>query len=240
MEKERSVKRESVADLRKLAAEYNPRKASKKDLEDLDLSMDEFGSLDGIIVNIESGNVVSGHQRLKVLDPKSKVYKEKYIDKNGTCFIGHIETPEGMRIPYREVKWDSMKEKAANLAANNSAGEWDYPALTNVLEYLDNGQFDMSFTGFDNEELERIFSWTPEDERKLNESFSDEYGEEKQEREPDNQKKELSDVNLNQVKVNLTSDQVNYLDAQMDCMGLSSRSQVLRMILEEHMEDQIA
>lgn len=240
MEIEKNVKRESVADLRKHFAEYNPRKVTDKKLDVLDESLYEFGSLDGIILNLETGNVVSGHQRLKVLPKESLIKKEKYTDSFGTNFMGYIETPDGLKIPYREVRWNEKKEKAANLAANNNAGEWSFPELADMLESLDDGEFNMEFTGFDSEDLERIFSWTPEDERKMLEPLENI---DVQEKESDNSmggERELSETNLNQVKINLTKEQIDYVDSKQEILGLTSRSQVLRMILETHMENDLA
>ena len=51
-------------------AEYNPRKklkAGDKDYEKLKRSIQEFGYVDPIIWNKQTGHVVGGHQRLTVL-----------------------------------------------------------------------------------------------------------------------------------------------------------------------------
>ncbi|KKK57080.1 hypothetical protein LCGC14_3058090, partial [marine sediment metagenome] len=41
---------------------------------------------------------------------------------------------------------DDAKEKALNLALNKISGEWDFPALKDLLEELDTGAFDMEIT----------------------------------------------------------------------------------------------
>lgn len=51
-------------------AAYNPRKDLQPDdpeYQRIKKSIDEFGYIDSIVWNKRSGNVVSGHQRLKIL-----------------------------------------------------------------------------------------------------------------------------------------------------------------------------
>lgn len=57
--------RRRVADL--LPADYNPRSITAEALNGLKASLQRFGLVQPIIVNDTSGNVVGGHQRLKVL-----------------------------------------------------------------------------------------------------------------------------------------------------------------------------
>lgn len=129
-------------------ATYNPRKISAKQLAALKKSMAEFGDLSGVVVNVRTGNVIGGHQRLKNLDPEWPIKKQPTNDNTGTMAAGHIDTPWGM-WQYREVDWDETKEKAANLAANKHGGEWDLPKLDIVLNELKEIDFDLELTGFD-------------------------------------------------------------------------------------------
>lgn len=144
-------------------AEYNPRKISDRQLSSLKRSMAEFGDLSGIVVNIRTGNVIGGHQRIKNLDPEWGIVKKTAKDETGTVALGHIETHWG-RWTYREVDWNPVKEKAANLAANKHGGEWDIPKLDLVLDELRGLDFDMELTGFDLEE-----SQIPEDNKQIDE-----------------------------------------------------------------------
>ena len=48
-------------------ADYNPRKISDKDYNNLKNSIDEFGIVDPIIVNLKNNTIISGHQRFDVL-----------------------------------------------------------------------------------------------------------------------------------------------------------------------------
>lgn len=149
-----------VSDLR--PSEYNPRKISSKHVASLKRAMKEFGDLSGIVVNVRSGNVVSGHQRIKTLDPSLHIPKSPCSDKAGTVALGYVDTPSG-RWQYREVDWSDKKERAANIAANKHGGEWDYPKLKDLLCDLDTGEIDeatelpyIEHTGFDEAELKSL------------------------------------------------------------------------------------
>jgi len=85
-------------------AAYNPRKDLKpgdKEYEKLKRSIAEFGYVEPIIWNKTTGNVVGGHQRLKVL-----------LD------LGQTE------IDCVIVELDDKREKALNLALNKIQGDW--------------------------------------------------------------------------------------------------------------------
>jgi DNA modification methylase len=122
-----------VAELR--PASYNPRRITDADLETLKRSMQKYGDLSGIVVNVRTGNLIGGHQRIKHLDPSWKILKRPHQDKVGTVSLGHIETPFG-RFSYREVAWDQRTEKTANLAANKIQGDWDNEKLAPILQEL--------------------------------------------------------------------------------------------------------
>lgn len=144
-------------------AEYNPRKISDKQLELLDKSMKEYGDLSGIVFNVATGNIIGGHQRTKLLNPEAIIQKESYQDETGTTAIGYVVTSEG-KFSYREVNWTEQKEKAANIAANKGGGEWDFTKLKDLIEELDDGQFDLELTGFDDQEIEKLMTYIPEGE----------------------------------------------------------------------------
>ena len=85
-------------------AKYNPRKDLKpgdKEYEKLKRSIEEFGYVEPVIWNQKTGNVVGGHQRLKVL-----------LD------LGQTE------IDCVVVDLDPQREKALNLALNKIQGEY--------------------------------------------------------------------------------------------------------------------
>lgn len=101
-------------------APYNPRKLSEQAGRALGYSMSEFGDLSGFVFNVRTEHLVSGHQRKEQLDPGSKIVNfTEARDECGTVGLAHIQ--QGNRLwPIRFVDWDELKEKAANLAANNS------------------------------------------------------------------------------------------------------------------------
>ena len=55
----------SIPDLK--PAPYNPREITADALKRLQRSVEEFGDISGIVWNRQTGNMVSGHQRLKAL-----------------------------------------------------------------------------------------------------------------------------------------------------------------------------
>lgn len=133
----------------------NPRKITSAKLEQLKKAMLEFGDLGGFVFNRTTGHLVGGHQRQRALDPKAKVtIVDSYPrpTKSGTVAEGFVVL-SGERFRYREVAWDEPREKAATIAANKSAGEWDMPILGEWLVDLDDFGFDLDNTMFD--ELER-------------------------------------------------------------------------------------
>ena len=119
-------------------AAYNPRKDLKpgdKEYEKLRRSIAEFGYVEPIIWNKTTGNVVGGHQRLKVL-----------LDLGVTeidCVI---------------VELDDKREKALNLALNKIQGDWDETKLASLMAEFDASIFDVSLTGFDADEVDALLN----------------------------------------------------------------------------------
>lgn len=116
-----------VGDLRE--AVYNPRVISPEALGGLKRSMAEFGDLSGIVWNERTGNLVSGHQRVRAL-------REEWGDK--LELVDGVLVSPGGRWPIRVVDWDEAREKAANVVANSPflAGEFAHGALRDVLAEL--------------------------------------------------------------------------------------------------------
>lgn len=144
-------------------APYNPRTISDTKLAMLKQAMAAFGDLSGIVYNRRTGHLVGGHQRLKTIPPDAPVVVTERLKKptaQGTVALGHIELA-GERWTYREVDWDEQTEGAANVAANKHGGDWDMSLLSSLLSELDGNGFDMSLTGFDEEELARLLGADP-------------------------------------------------------------------------------
>ena len=119
-------------------AVYNPRKDLKPgdtEYEKLKKSILEFDMVEPLVWNKRTGNLVGGHQRLKIL-------KELNIEN----------------VEVSVVDLSEVKEKALNLALNKIQGEWDFPRLKDLLEELDTGDFDIEITGFDPKEIEDLMT----------------------------------------------------------------------------------
>lgn len=119
------------------AAAYNPRKdlkAGDPEFEKLRRSIEQFGYVEPAIWNKRTGNIVGGHQRIKVLK-----------------HLGHTEADCVV------VDLDEAQEKALNIALNKISGEWDATLLTALLKDLEQSGFDLSLTGFDATETADLF-----------------------------------------------------------------------------------
>ena len=92
-------------------AEYNPRQISNKQYEDLKASMEKFGCVDPIIININPERlytVIGGHQRLKVLQD-----------------LG------AEKVPTVSVNLSEEDERELNVRLNKNGGDWDMDLLSN-------------------------------------------------------------------------------------------------------------
>lgn len=120
-----------------IPAGYNPRKDLKPgdaEYEKLRRSIEEFGYVEPVIWNKQTGHVVGGHQRLKVMLQLG----ETEID----CVV---------------VDMDEQKEKALNIALNKVSGAWDDDKLASLITDLTESAFDISLTGFDLAEIDALF-----------------------------------------------------------------------------------
>ena len=133
MDQKLRTERRKLADLK--AAEYNPRKALTPDdaeYQKIRRSIEEFGYVDPIIIN-EDGTIIGGHQRATVL--KDLGYQE---------------------VDVVVVALDKQREKALNIALNKITGEWDEVKLKDLLLDLDLGDYDISLTGFEQNDLTEL------------------------------------------------------------------------------------
>lgn len=133
-------------------AEYNPRKISKKEYKKLSKSINEFGLVDPIIINLKNGNkIIGGHQRYDVLKQEydeGRLFGDLELIRLGD--IGWVFTETSLNIKSEE------HEKALNLALNKISGQWDFEKLDSLLDELNSLDFDVELTGFDSfdEDLE--------------------------------------------------------------------------------------
>lgn len=131
----------------------NPRRISEKKREMLRKSVEQLGCLDGVVWNRRLARLIGGHQR-QDLDADATVHVERQFDPptpEGTVAEGFVMI-KGIRFPYREVDWEEATDKAANIAANKGAGQWDYPTLKEWMHELDALNFDLELTMFDEED----------------------------------------------------------------------------------------
>lgn len=120
-----------IADMER--AEYNPRVEllpGDDEYEKLKRNIDRFGMVVPVIWNKRTNRVVSGHQRLTVLQHE-----------------GIEETDVSV------VDLDETSEKQLNIAMNKVSGQWDEVKLKELLDSLGDAAID---TGFDLDEIERL------------------------------------------------------------------------------------
>lgn len=128
MELSKYIKSESV-ELKRSAirfASYNPRKISEESRKTLKRGIKKFGLVGGIVVNKRTGfTVVSGHQRLSVMDELQKYDPDNHEND--------------YRIRVDVVDMDEKSEKELNILANNpnAQGSWDYDALRELMPDID-------------------------------------------------------------------------------------------------------
>lgn len=101
-----------VSDL--IPADYNPRQMTKEQAADLRKSIEQFGLIDPLIVNVHPSRqniLVGGHMRLQIA-------KEMGISE----------------VPCVEVSLTHEQEKQLNVRLNKNTGEWDWDALANHFD----------------------------------------------------------------------------------------------------------
>ena len=133
-------------------AEYNPRIMSQLEHTKLRNSMETFGVVDPIIINLKNNHIIGGHQRYEVLLDKSMEDNE-FIKELHLIRLGDV----GWAFPESDLEVeDDDHEKALNLALNNIEGEWDLPKLEPILTDLKDVGFDIELTGFSDIELTEL------------------------------------------------------------------------------------
>lgn len=138
----------------------NPRTITDAKKVMLAKAIAKFGDLSGIVYNRKTKRLVGGHQRVSAFVDSDKITLTKEYfkaTKQGTIAEGFVETKSG-RFSYREVIWDETTEKAANIAANAGAGEWDTEKLQAWIDDLSSFDlnFDLDLTMFDSKDFEEL------------------------------------------------------------------------------------
>ncbi|MCI5891799.1 MAG: ParB N-terminal domain-containing protein [Clostridiales bacterium] len=117
-------------------AEYNPRVDLQPDdveYKQIEKSINEFGCVEPLVWNKQTGNLVSGHQRLKILIAEGA--------KAITCSV---------------VDLDPNREKALNIALNKISGKWVDDKLASIFAEFENSEFNMPVTGFSDSEISNL------------------------------------------------------------------------------------
>ena len=132
-------------------AGYNPRLISEEDYGRLKNSIEHFGLVDPIIINLKNNRIIGGHQRYDVLLDEYNLngdYEELDLLKLGDIGLVFLDT---------ELKMDSEdREKALNLALNKISGGWDNTKLNTIFDDLNSKGFDLDLTGFNNIEITQL------------------------------------------------------------------------------------
>ena len=113
-------------------AVYNPRIIDEPQMKRLKAGLKEHGLIGASIVwNRQTGNIVSGHQRLKALDM--------------------LEGSQDYDLRVTVIDVDVREEKKLNVQLNNSSmmGEWDVEKLGDLFEEENFSADDLGFTDLD-------------------------------------------------------------------------------------------
>lgn len=153
------IARSQIAD-----APYNPRRISAGNKERLQKGLSRHKLVQPPVWNRRTGNLVSGHQRLAILDEKHK----------GQDYL----------LDVAAIDVDEAEEVQINILLNNDSamGEFDNAAVKLLAEEF---QFDLSDVGFSREDLYIQFEWDkelpPEKTDEQKQVIKDRRNEEKQE-----------------------------------------------------------
>lgn len=144
-------------------ADYNPRKITDEARKALKKSIKENGIIGGMVWNKQTGNLVSGHQKLNIADEVNK-----------------YESGNDYEIKVEVIDVDLKKEKELNIFFNSKAvqGEMDYKKLAQIFPDID-----ASLAGLDDVDLSMIEielpntdhieipSFEPQKEKKINAEY---------------------------------------------------------------------
>jgi len=128
--------------------EKNPRRITKREVQKLMRSIEEFGFVDPVIVNKHKTRmniIVGGHQRV---DAATK--------------LGMVE------VPVTYVDLTEEKEQLLNIALNEISGDWDDDKLFELLKDLEERGIDLTLSGFDEPILDEILSRKTQAEKDAN------------------------------------------------------------------------
>lgn len=123
-------------------AGYNPRKITPEAKRKLKANLDEMGLMGGLVWNERTGNLVSGHQRISLLDADNK-YDTKTHENDYDVFVTKVDL-------------DEKQEKEQNIFFNNQAamGFFDEDKLHQIMKEVDFSEM----TGFSKKQQISLFA----------------------------------------------------------------------------------
>lgn len=134
-------------------ARYNPRQITNEEYNKLSHSINQYGLVDPIIINLNNNHIIGGHQRYDILMESymagDKDYETLTLIKNGD--IGWVFPDEKLKVK------DLNHEKSLNIMLNKVQGGWDLDKLQDLFNDLSIEGIDLSLTGFDKEEIKNVF-----------------------------------------------------------------------------------
>lgn len=106
-------------------AGYNPRKITPEAKRKLKENLSKMGLMGGLVWNEKTGNLVSGHQRISILDADNN-YNNKTKENDYDVFV-------------TKVNLDEKDEKAQNIFFNNQSamGFFDEEKLHEIMKEVD-------------------------------------------------------------------------------------------------------
>ena len=106
-------------------AGYNPRKITPEARAKLEKNLETHGLMGGIVWNVRTGNLVSGHQRLTILD-KKQGYKKNDKETDYKVWVTKVDL-------------DEKTEKEQNIFFNNQSamGYFDDEKLKVIMKEVD-------------------------------------------------------------------------------------------------------
>lgn len=135
-------------------ADYNPRSISAETRKKLKQNIKKNGLLGGLVYNLRTKTLVSGHQRISVLDELNDYPDNDYL------------------VKVEAIDVDEQREKELNVWFNNTSvqGQWDYDMLAQIIPDID-----YKNAGLTDEDLQLIgidFTMQTEEEQSITDDIN--------------------------------------------------------------------
>ena len=152
-------------------SENNTRKINDEGLRVLEKSMENFGLVQPILVNLKDGanRIISGHQRYEVL-------LNQYIDGDLKSEELHLLQLGDLGWVFKETKLEldgDDEETQLAIAMNTHQGQFIQTELKKTLKDLELKGLDVELTGFNKVELEKLDTPKPKTTTKKEDTKED-------------------------------------------------------------------